>query len=169
MNRIIPLLCLLLAACQDQANYTAPPASTADVVLPTPEHTVSGDFLLTAEARQLEPLNGIRHIVIHCNCEKQDVVRDDRLSQLMLDISGENGSTGYHGEQRVPERMQPRDLLFDRSVRGDTLTLHSREWLYVHHFSQITRLQVRLPSRVTLRFEPVSEEELYQRSTLSTP
>ncbi|WP_374338013.1 hypothetical protein [Leeia sp.] len=164
MNRIIPLLCLLLAACQDQGTNPTPPASTADVVLPVPQHRVTDDFLLTAEARQIESLGGIRSIVIRCHCAEQDIIRDDQASGLVLDMSGQQGSQGYHGEQSVPGQMQPRDLLFDRSVRGDTLTLHSREWLYVHHFSQITRLQVRLPSRITLRFEPLSEEELYQHS-----
>lgn len=164
MYRILFILSLLLTACQGPSGDAESRASTPDIAVRVPVHTISNDFLLTAQARQIENLDGIHTVVIRCYCLENEVLRDDQINGLMLDMSGEYGSLGYHGDQTVPEQMQARNLLFDRAVQGGVLTLRSREWLYLHHFSRITRLQVRLPHRYTLRIEPMSEEALYQRS-----
>jgi hypothetical protein len=75
---------------------------------------------------------------------------------------------GYHGRRKDAgvEPVAPAEMSFDQERVGSTLTLKSREWVYIHHSMLYTTLSIAVPEGVDVFAQPYSYDELTQRATV---
>lgn len=119
---------------------------------------VSDDFMVTGRRQQRITLGDASEVVIRCDCPDRQILLGKVDGVLVIDARGRYGSVGYHGEQDRPRSM-PDDLMDFAAVReGGTVILQSKEYAYMHHRHLLTKVQVRAPRGVQVRFEPRSQD-----------
>jgi hypothetical protein len=119
---------------------------------------VSDDFMVTGRRQQRVTLRDASEVVIRRDCPDRQILPSKADGALVIDARGRYGSLGYHGDQDKPRSM-PDDLMdFATTREGARVILQSREFAYMHHRHLLTKVQVRAPRGVRVRFEPRSQD-----------
>lgn len=120
----------------------------------------SDDFMVTDRHRQEILLEGATEVVVRCYCPERVWKQHAGIAKLIIDARGSFSSIGYHGAQDRPDSMPAGMQTFDLHKEGPVVVLKSREWTYIHHANLLSRIVVHSPSDVTVRFDPISWNEL---------
>ena len=112
-------------------------------------------------------LSGVQRVVVRSSLpqDKLTVIPSTaggRISGVMEYAIG-----GYHGTRKDAGvgPVSPGAMVFDQERNSTTLTLKSREWMYIHHSMLYTKITLSVPSGVDVVAEPYSHEELVEHGS----
>jgi hypothetical protein len=107
-------------------------------------------------------LAGVTQIVVRSSLKEGEVQVIASAGQASLSGTMQYCIQGYHGSRKDAGAgpVEPADMTFDLERAGSTLTLRSREWLYIHHSMLYIALSLRVPDGVAVVLKPYSYEEL---------
>lgn len=113
----------------------------------------SDDFDVSSRHVQVVPLDGVKTVIVRCWCPVRGIVEAPGATALQLRILGRYSSLGYHGEQEKPRRLSADMIAFAVQQDGDTLTLDSKEYGYMHHRKVVEELLVTKPPGFDVRLD----------------
>ena len=125
--------------------------------------TSSDDYLVKGKERQEIALGGAKAVIVRCYCPTTSIKTSAKSRNVVLNVAGNYGSSGYHGQQDKPKSMPKSFLAFLAKNDGMQLTLESREFTYMHHFHLLSTVTVIVPPDVAVRFETIPLKDLYDR------
>jgi hypothetical protein len=124
-------------------------------------------YTATAQYHLALDLSGVQHVVVRSSLpqEKLTVMHSTAAGS----VSGvmEYAIGGYHGTRKDAGvgPVPPAAMVFDEEHAGATLTLKSREWMYIHHSMLYTRINISVPKDVDVIAQPYSHEELVEHGS----
>jgi hypothetical protein len=121
------------------------------------------DFSVSGRITQDISVQGTRTVVIRCFCPNREVRRDAAAKGMRLRIEGTHSSVGYHGLQEKPTRLDEDLLRFVERWDGESLTIESREYTYIHHAFILDKLDIVAPPALAVIVKPLDRNELEGR------
>ena len=113
-------------------------------------------------------VSGVARVIVRSSLKEGELrilpstPADARISGTMdYRIQGYYGSREDAGVGPVPAAS----MVFDQDRSDSTLTLRSREWLYIHHSMLYATLTLYVPDGVEVIVRPYSHDELTDRGT----
>ena len=120
------------------------------VILSSCVNDSNSDYFVNGNATQKIQMTDIKEVEIICYCSGKVETRRFDSSTLILDVTANSSSVGYHGEQTEPDKVSSNLLSFSVERGNGKLILRSRESTYIHHASVIESLKVNIPYNVRL-------------------
>ena len=133
------------------------------VLLFLPIAGYSGDYSIDGSTIQSVAIGAHKVIEINCYCSNNVDIIQHNEANLILEITGEESSVGYHGDQTAPTTIQPNALEFKVVKSNDKIILSSQEWTFIHHAFLITKLTVKVPASHVINWSKLDANALEGR------
>jgi hypothetical protein len=125
--------------------------------------TREDDFSVGGRLDQVAAVDGVQRIAVRCYCFKRQLREVAGSREVVLRLSANWSSVGYHGRQEKPGHIPEALMRFRETRDGGVLTLESREYTFIHHAFLPSDLVIETPAGMPVTIEPVERSELEGR------
>ena len=123
----------------------------------------SDDYSIEGSTTQSVVIDNHKIIKINCYCSNNFEIIEHNEQNLILEITGEESSAGYHGDQNTPSEIQSKILNFKIDKTKESIILSSQEWTYIHHSFLIKKIIVKAPESVEVKWNKIEQNDLEGR------
>lgn len=128
-----------------------------------PAITMAQDYSITESHSQTIDLTNIDTVYLYCHCKDGVNRHNTEKAEIVLEFSATKDSVGYHGSQIVPTNIPVELLNFKQTIKGNELTLDSREYIYIHHGFFVDELNLSAPKGMKVYVGKIAYHELDRR------